>query len=135
MLAVAEPPEEADIPVEVVETETFAPDPLNATVCGESGALSVIVIAPVNVPPAVGVKVTEIVQFAAAATFAPQLFVSAKFVEAEIDVMLSAALPELVSVTLCAALVEPTASEEKFRLVGESVAPGAGGGPVVSLLV
>lgn len=93
--------------------------------------MSVTVTAPFNAPPAVGEKVTEIVQLEPAARLGAQLFVSAKSPEAMIEVRLKATFPEFVSVTFCAALFEPTASEEKFRLVGESVAPGAGGGPVV----
>jgi hypothetical protein len=62
-------------PVELVETETASPPPLKATVCGEPLALSVIVSVPVRLPAAVGVKVTEIAQFAPAATLAPQVLV------------------------------------------------------------
>src|SRR6266404_1094027 len=54
---------------------TVAPEPVRLTVRGLPEALSVIVIAPVLVPVAVGVNVTLIVQFPAAATEAPQVFV------------------------------------------------------------
>jgi hypothetical protein len=53
----------------------LAPVPLRATLCGEPVASSVIVILAVRVPAAVGVKVTEIVQLAPAATLVPQLLV------------------------------------------------------------
>jgi hypothetical protein len=107
-----------------------SPAPLNATICGELLALSVIVSVPVRLPAAVGVKVTEMVQPALAATLVPQLFVWAKSPEAAIDVMVSAAVPELVSVTVCAALVEPFVCEVNVRLVDESVAVGVAATPV-----
>ena len=47
-----------------------APVPAKLTVCGLLAALSLIVIAPVSAPPAVGVNVTLIVQLAAAASVA-----------------------------------------------------------------
>jgi hypothetical protein len=133
MGAVAEPPEEAVIPVEVVATETVDPVPFNVTVCGRLFAPPVMVIAPVSAPPEVGAKVTEIVQFPPTATLEPQVFVSAKFVEAEIDPMINAALPSFVSVIVCAALVEPTACEEKLRLDGESMATGPAAGVMVNV--
>ena len=74
------------------------PVPLSVTVCGEPVALSVIVSVPVRLPAAVGVKVMEMVQPAFAATLVPQLFVWPKSPDAAIDVMASAAVPELVSV-------------------------------------
>src|SRR5439155_18162743 len=55
-----------------------APVPDRLAVCGLLVALSVTVKAPLRVPVAVGVKVTLIVQFAPAATEAPQLLVWAK---------------------------------------------------------
>jgi hypothetical protein len=45
--------------------------------CGLPLVLSVMVIAPVRVPVAVGVKVTLMVQFAPAATEVPQVLVCA----------------------------------------------------------
>ena len=101
MFAVAEPPAELIvIPVEGRVTVTEEPVPVSATDCGEVVALSVIAIVPVRFPPAVGAKVTEIVQLAPAATLDPQVFVSAKFAEAVMEVMESAAAPELVNVTV-----------------------------------
>jgi hypothetical protein len=109
----------------VVERETASPPPLRDTVCGELPALSVIVTVPVRVPAAVGVKVTEIVQLAPAATPVPQLCVSAKSPEAAIDAIVRGALPELVSFTVWAALVVPSVCEAKVRPVGERVTTGA----------
>ncbi len=53
------------------------PVPVRLTLCGLPAALSVIDTVPVRVPVAVGVNVTLIVQLAAAATDAPQVFVCA----------------------------------------------------------
>jgi hypothetical protein len=106
------------------------PVPLSATVCGDPLALSVRVNVPGRVPLAVGANVTEIVQFAPAATLDPQLLVSPKSPEAAIDVTESAAVPELVSVTVCAALVVLTVWEAKVRLVGETAAVGPDPVPV-----
>src|SRR2546425_8303755 len=85
-----------------------------------------------RLPAAVGVKVTEIVQLAPAASvlgLSGQVFVWAKslaFAPLTATVLIvSAAVPELVSVTFCAALVVPTACCPKLRLVGFNVATGA----------
>jgi hypothetical protein len=56
-------------------SEKSIPLPERAAVCGLPGALSVMVAAPVRVPVAVGVNVTLIVQFALAASDAPQVLV------------------------------------------------------------
>ncbi len=77
----------------------LAPVPLRATLCGEPVALSVIVRLPFRVPVAVGVKVTEIVQLAPAAKLVPHVLVCAKSPDAAIDVIVRAAVPELVIVT------------------------------------
>jgi len=53
------------------------PVPVRLAVCGLFVALSVTLSVAVRVPAAVGLKVTLIVQFAPAATLAPQLFVCA----------------------------------------------------------
>ena len=81
------------------------PVPVRLTVCGLPVALSVTVIVPGWLPVAVGVKVTVMVQLAAAATDAPQVLVWAYGALAAMLVMVSAAVPEFVSVTACAALV------------------------------
>ena len=59
-------------------SEGFSPVPESATVCGLSGALSVIVRLSVRLPVAVGVKVTLTVQFAPGVSAVPQLLVSEK---------------------------------------------------------
>jgi hypothetical protein len=86
-------------------TAAAVPVPDRATVCGLPVALSVTVIVPGWLPVAVGVNVTVMEQLAPAATEAPQVLVSAYWVLATMLVMLSAVLPELVSVMVCAALV------------------------------
>src|SRR5437016_2908473 len=86
-------------------TAGAVPVPLSDTVCGLPVALSAIVTAPVRVPVAVGVNVTPMVQLAPAASDAPQVLVSAKSPLAAILVMLRAALPVLVRVTVCETLV------------------------------
>ena len=68
-------------------------------------ALSVTVIVPGWLPTTVGVKVTLIEQLAPAATEAPQVLVWEYGALAVMLVTVSAAVPELVSVTVCAALV------------------------------
>ena len=93
--------------------KVVAPVPVRLIVCGLPAALSVIAREAVREPVAEGVKVTLIVQLAPAATLVPQVFVCAKSpllvpVTAML-VMLSAAVPLFVSVTVCAALVVPTA--------------------------
>ena len=84
------------------------PVPVRATVCGLPVALSVTVIAPVRAPAAVGVKITEMLQVAAAATDAPQVLVWLKSPLAAMLVIESVAVPVLVSVTTWAALEVPT---------------------------
>ena len=66
-----------------------------------------IVSVPVNVPGAAGLKVTLIVQLAPALTLPPQLLVSPKLALVAMLVMVSAALPVLLRVTGCDALVVP----------------------------
>jgi len=82
-----------------------APVPERATVCGLPVALSVTVIVPGWLPVAVGVNVTLMEQLAPAATEAGQVLVWAYGALAAMLVMFRAAVPELVSVTVCAALV------------------------------
>jgi hypothetical protein len=72
---------------------------------------------PVSVPLTVGVKVTLIVQLAPAPRLDGQLLLSEKYSVAEMLEMVSAPVPTLVSVTDCAALVEPTAMLENVRVL------------------
>lgn len=83
------------------------PVPVRLTVFGLSVALSEMLRLPLRVPVAVGVKNTLTVQFAPAATLVPQLFVCVKSPLAVILEIVSAPLPLLVKVTVCAALVVP----------------------------
>src|SRR5260370_19636657 len=89
-----------------VVIEISMPLPERVTDCGLAGALSDMVIAPARAPVAVGVNVTEMLHEAVAARLVPQLSVSAKSPLALMLIMVSAALPGLVSVTVCKALVE-----------------------------
>ena len=85
--------------------------PVRLSVCGLPVALSVMVIVPGCAPVAVGVKVTLIVQLALTARvdgLMGQLFVCAYWVLAATLVTVRGAVPELVSVMVCAALVEFT---------------------------
>ncbi len=67
--------------------------------------MSVNEIAPVRVPLAFGVKVTEMVQLALDARLVPQLFVCAKSPETLTPLIESAPLPLFVKRTVCAALL------------------------------
>jgi len=82
----------------VVIERPAAPVPLSDTCCGLAAALSVKVIAPVSVPAAAGVKVTEIVQLALAARLVPQVLASAKLPEAAMPLIESAPAPVFVKV-------------------------------------
>ena len=77
-----------------------APVPDNATCCGLAAALSVKVMAPVSVPVAVGVKVTEMVQLAPAGRLEGQALVSAKLPEAAMPLIESESVPEFFKVTV-----------------------------------
>jgi len=85
-------------------TEGAVPVPERVTVCGLLLALSETVIAPDRSPVVVGVNVMLIVQFPPAATEVPQVLLCAYCVLAAMLVILRAAVPVFVSVTLCAAL-------------------------------
>jgi hypothetical protein len=104
------------------------PFPVKLTVCGLPEALSATESLAWRVPFAVGLNVTLMVQWALAERLAGQLLLSLKsplFVPVMlIPVMVSGALPELVSVTVCEELVEPTFSFPKLMLVGLSVTAG-----------
>ena len=110
---------------EVADSVTGAvPVPLRLTVCGLLIALSAKVRVPVAAPSAVGVKVTPTVQVAPAAMPVPHVLLAmANGLPAgmEMPVNVSAVLSRLVTVTVFAALVLPTASEPKLRLLEENV--------------
>jgi hypothetical protein len=85
---------------ERLTTGVTTPVPVRLTVCVAGLALSVMVTTPVLVPAAVGLKITLRVQFALAATLEPQVLVWEKSPRTVMLVMLSAALPVLLRVTL-----------------------------------
>jgi hypothetical protein len=76
------------------------PVPVRLMVWVAGLALSVMVMAPVLVPAAVGLKVTLRVQLAPAATFGPQVLVWEKSPLTVILVMRRVALPVFLSVAL-----------------------------------
>jgi hypothetical protein len=85
---------------ERLTVDAATPVPVRLTVWVAGLALSVMVTAPVRVPAAVGLKVTLRVQLAPAATLEPQVLVSEKSPLAVMLVMLRAALPVFLSMTL-----------------------------------
>ena len=99
-----------------------SPEPETPTVCGLPEALSVTERLPLLVPPAVGLKMTVIVQFAPAMSAPPQLFVCEKSPLTPIVVIVSEDWPELVRVTIWAALVVPTNWPPNDNLEGKTLA-------------
>src|SRR5437588_529311 len=107
------------------------PFPLSATVCGLPAALSPSDSVPVRAPKAVGVKVTLMVQFPPAAkvvglvgqALAPVL-VAAKSPEAANELIVKAAAPVFVSVTVIGALVVASNLHPALTLVGVNPTPG-----------
>jgi hypothetical protein len=100
------------------------PVPVSAIDCGELVVVSLMVIAAVIAPAAVGAKCPWMVQLAPAARLVPQLFPNAN---ADAPVPVTAmlltsrvALPVLVNVTLCDALVDPACTLPNDRLVGDN---------------
>ena len=104
--------------------------PLKETFSGLSAALSVMDTLALLLPVVLGVKVTLIVHDALTASEPGQVLVCAKspaLVPVMLMVlMLSAAVPLLVSVTVFVALVELTFWLPKLRLVGFKFTIGAG---------
>ena len=72
-------------------------------------------------PNIVGLNVTEIVHFLPANTVLPHVLVSANGPVTVMPLMDNVAVPVLVSVTFLVALVVPTATLPKVRVVAESV--------------
>ena len=83
---------------------------------------------PVRAPAAVGLKVTLTVHEPLAAIDEPQLLVCAKSPLAAIEDTAAAEPVGLDTVTVCAALVAPVATEPKFSAPGLAVTPVAGYG-------
>jgi len=103
----------------VGERVMSAPVPVSSTDCGLPVALSVIVMAPVRVPAAVGVNFTVIVHCNPAAREVPQLFVSEKSPLGTRLVKLRATVPVLVSFTVLDELVVLICWMLKVRLFGD----------------
>ena len=101
-------------------------DPDSETVCGLLVAVSVNESTALRVPDAVGLKTTEAVHEADAARVVPHVLLeilkSPAFVpDKPTLLMLIDVEPPLLSVEVCAALVEPTGVTAKVRLVGVTV--------------
>lgn len=104
------------------------PLPVSVIVCGEPATLEVIETEPLRVPDAVGENVTLIEQLAPAASVPTQLLVDANsgFGVELTCVIVSAAMPELVNVTCCAALVVPIVCVLNVNEVALRVKSGVG---------
>ncbi|HMC60700.1 MAG TPA: hypothetical protein VKJ01_16035 [Candidatus Solibacter sp.] len=103
----------ANVRFEVLKLmEAAVPVPVSEAVCGLPAALSATETLAARVPEAVGVNVTLMLQLAAAASEAPQVFICVKspgLVPLIVMlVMVSAAVPVLLSVTTPGALLVPT---------------------------
>jgi hypothetical protein len=110
--------------------------PARLTVCGEPLALSAILIEAANAPATVGAKVTVITQvpFTASAVVVEQVLVSENELAfapvIDIPLIVSAAVPEFVSVTDCVAVsVVPTAVDAKLSVLADKEAAGTGTNP------
>jgi hypothetical protein len=117
------------LPGERLAAGTPTPVPVRAKACGELAALSVKLSEAESAPAAKGLKMIETVQEAVAASDAPQLLVARNevgFVPPTVtEERVSAAVPELVRVTSCAAEETPTFVDAKARLAGERLTTGA----------
>jgi len=134
---VGEPVPEGE-PETSVNEGSGVPAPLSVTLCGEPAALSATESVALKLAADAGVKVTETVQLAPAASELPQVLVWAKSAApAPVIAMLviaRAALPVLVSVAVCAALAVP-AVDVNVRDGGVSEATGAISTAVVTVTV
>jgi hypothetical protein len=118
-------PEKVRLTADKLTTGAGKPLPARLIVCGLPTALSAMVTEPYRLPGAVGVKVTVIAHAAPAATLAPQVLVWAKSPLAVMPVMVKAATPVFVKVAVRGALVLPTASPLKVKLMGDKATTGA----------
>ena len=98
--------------------------PVILEVCGLPLALSVTLTVPVMVPTAVGAKLTVIVQLLPAARLEPQVLVTVYFLLMVMLVIVSAAVPVLVRVTFCPALIVLMICCPKVRLAGDKLTAG-----------
>jgi len=102
------------------------PVPLRATVCGESGALSLIASVPVRDPLTEGEKVTSTVHLAPAARLDPHLLLETeKLPVARIELMVTDDALVLVSVIALELLVDPTTVSLKDSDSVEGLMSGA----------
>jgi hypothetical protein len=104
-----------------------APVPASETTVVAGVALCEKVSVPLAAPVAVGRNDTPIAQLDPAATVPPALHVPAETTNGPVtanEIGPSAALPLLARVTVCAALVEPTAVAAKLTPVGVALAVG-----------
>src|ERR1039458_4710787 len=105
------------------------PLPLRETVVGLLLALLVTVRVPVRLPDAVGLNVTVTVQEPPTAMLVQLLVWLKSPVTATLETV-AAVVPGLVTVTVCAAAVEPTSVRAKDRLAGLALSTGPGAVPV-----
>src|SRR5207302_662249 len=112
-------------------TTLFRSFPLSVMICGLPPASSASDSVPVRAPEAVGVKVTLMVQFAPAGKVAglvgqalAPVLVAAKSPEAANELIVKAAAPVFVSVTVIGALVVASSWLPKSRPVGANPTPG-----------
>jgi hypothetical protein len=118
----------------------FDPVPLRSKVCVAGVALSVTVKVPVCVPAAVGAKLIGILQLVPAARLLPQLELPrgnslASEPATVMPLIVSVALPVLVNVIVCAALVVFTTCAAKSNGFGASPTAGAAAAPPVPVKV
>jgi hypothetical protein len=100
---------------------------VSVATCGDPVALSTTVTVAVKLAADAGVKVTEIVQFPAAASELPQVFAeiakSLGFAPPRVTLaMFSVALPGLESVMFCAVAVVPTVVLANGIVLGDKLA-------------
>jgi hypothetical protein len=108
--------------------------PLRVTFCGLPPALSLTLKVPALAPDAAGSKNTPIAQLAPAATVFPQALSEPKSAGLVVTLlMLSVAVPVLVSVTVCGRLDVPTYCAAKVRLPGDKPTIGPGVLPVKAM--
>lgn len=104
--------------------------PLSATLLVAGLALWLKLSAPVVVPAAVGLNASVTVQLVPAATDAPAAQLPPVMAKALLlllnDVNDSAAVPVFDRLTVCAALVAPTAVDAKVTVAGAALAAGVG---------
>lgn len=112
----------------------LTPVPFKAMLCGDPAALSVTVMVAVAAPNTVGAKCPWMVQFAPTARLVPQLLANtnsdALVPVTAMLVIVNAAVPLLVIVTVCEVLVKFNDTWPNDRLVAENVTGAVGAKPV-----